>query len=118
VWSSGVVLHAMLCGSLPFDDENIPKLFQKIRSGRYSPPQSLEPPVRDLLKRMLTVAPLARISVPEIWDHPWFTVDLPPYLLALRVRFQPHARTQDCATRATCMRSMRADGACSGAHPR
>ena len=32
VWSCGVILYALLCGRLPFDDENIPALFRKIKS--------------------------------------------------------------------------------------
>lgn len=80
VWSCGVILYALLCGSLPFDDENIPNLFKKIKAGAYSLPSHLSPGARDLIPRMLLVDPLKRITVPEIRQHPWFTLHLPRYL--------------------------------------
>lgn len=31
VWGCGIILYALLCGVLPFDDENIPNLYKKIK---------------------------------------------------------------------------------------
>lgn len=80
VWSCGVILYALLCGSLPFDDESIPQLFKKIKSGMYSLPTHLSQLARNLIPRMLEVDPMKRITIPEIRLHPWFQHKLPPYL--------------------------------------
>lgn len=31
IWSMGVLLYALLCGYLPFDDDNIATLYRKIQ---------------------------------------------------------------------------------------
>ena len=66
VWSCGVILYALLCNKLPFDDENIPTLFRKIQSGRFDFPVFLGPQPRDLLRRMLVVDPMERITIAQI----------------------------------------------------
>ncbi|CAK9193583.1 unnamed protein product [Sphagnum troendelagicum] len=80
VWSCGVILYAMLCGILPFDDENISSLYQKITDGIYTLPCHLSMQARDLITRILKADPLHRITIPEIQGHPWFRVQLPLYL--------------------------------------
>ncbi|MBA0848214.1 hypothetical protein Goshw_029794 [Gossypium schwendimanii] len=80
VWSCGVILYALLCGTLPFDDENIPNLFKKIKGGIYTLPSHLSPGSRDLIPRMLVVDPMKRMTIPEIRQHPWFQAHLPRYL--------------------------------------
>ncbi|KAL2528650.1 SNF1-related protein kinase catalytic subunit alpha KIN10 [Forsythia ovata] len=80
VWSCGVILYALLCGTLPFDDENIPNLFKKIKGGIYTLPSHLSASARDLIPRMLIVDPMKRITIPDIRMHPWFLAHLPRYL--------------------------------------
>jgi len=80
VWSMGVILYALLCGSLPFDDENIPNLFKKIKGGIYTLPGHIGEPTKDLIAKMLVVDPLQRITIAEIRQHAWFKTDLPVYL--------------------------------------
>ncbi|VDM16425.1 unnamed protein product [Hydatigera taeniaeformis] len=46
--------------------------------------------VRDLLKKMLTVDPIKRISIDDIRKHPWFVIDLPPHLF-------PQERDEDAS---------------------
>jgi len=62
----GVILYALLCGSLPFDDENIRALFRKIKGGIYTIPTHVSFLAKDLLSKMLVVDPLKRISIEEI----------------------------------------------------
>ncbi|PRD26032.1 UNVERIFIED_CONTAM: melk [Trichonephila clavipes] len=71
IWSMGVLLYALLCGFLPFDDENITKLYKKIQKGRYFCPSWLSSESKAILNQMLQVNPNNRISIDELKTHPW-----------------------------------------------
>ena len=42
-WSCGVILFAMVCGYLPFEDPNTSALYKKILSGDYVLPSFVSP---------------------------------------------------------------------------
>ena len=73
IWSCGIILFALLCGRLPFDDPNIQTLLSKVRSGKFAMPEYLEPGAKDLIWRMLEIDPKKRATMREICAHPWFT---------------------------------------------
>ena len=58
IWSSGIVLFAMLCGYLPFTDVDEQKLYKKIMEGKIYFPQTISKLAKDLLKKLLNINPL------------------------------------------------------------
>lgn len=80
IWSCGVILYALLCGTLPFDDEHVPTLFRKIKSGVFPIPEYLNKSVVSLLCHMLQIDPMKRATIEDIKKHEWFQKDLPAYL--------------------------------------
>ncbi|XP_032942368.1 maternal embryonic leucine zipper kinase [Catharus ustulatus] len=71
IWSMGVLLYALLCGFLPFDDDNVMAVYRKIMRGKYSTPKWLSPSSTLLLDQMLQVDPKKRITVQHLLSHPW-----------------------------------------------
>ncbi|KAH9247166.1 hypothetical protein BASA81_015250 [Batrachochytrium salamandrivorans] len=72
IWSCGVILYALVTGNLPFDDENIRRLLNKVKTGMYFIPEHVDADARDLIKRMLVISPEKRITMKEVMQHRWF----------------------------------------------
>ena len=72
VWSTGIILFAMLCGYLPFEDKNNDVLFDKILECKVEYPDFLSEEPKDLISRILVTDPEKRITIEEIKEHKYY----------------------------------------------
>ncbi|KAM9454946.1 serine/threonine-protein kinase SIK2-like isoform 1-T2 [Clarias gariepinus] len=71
IWSLGVVLYVLVCGSLPFDAVSLSALKQLVIDGRFRIPYFMSQECENLIRRMLVVDPAKRISLAQIKEHYW-----------------------------------------------
>ena len=71
IWSSGVVLYAMLSGTVPFKATNMTDLHRLILGGTYAPIKEISPEALNLLTGILDVNPKRRLTVEQILNHEW-----------------------------------------------
>ncbi|OQS05707.1 5'-AMP-activated protein kinase catalytic subunit [Thraustotheca clavata] len=86
IWSLGVILFAMVCGFLPFEDNNTSILYKKILSGQYKAPNYISTVVQDLIRKILETDPVKRFTLDEIREHAWcksVDVQLPKALVPI-----------------------------------
>ena len=73
IWSSGIILYAMTCGYLPFEDPNTSKLYKKILNCDYLIPGFISKMSKDLIQKVLNTDPSKRYTITDIKNHEWFT---------------------------------------------
>ena len=72
IWSTGIILFAMICGYLPFEDKNNELLFEKILKCKIKYPNHIGDLPLDLMKKILVIDPNKRITLNEIKKHPFY----------------------------------------------
>nr|D3ZML2.1 RecName: Full=Serine/threonine-protein kinase BRSK2; AltName: Full=Brain-specific serine/threonine-protein kinase 2; Short=BR serine/threonine-protein kinase 2; AltName: Full=Serine/threonine-protein kinase SAD-A [Rattus norvegicus] len=72
VWSCGVILFALLVGALPFDDDNLRQLLEKVKRGVFHMPHFIPPDCQSLLRGMIEVDAARRLTLEHIQKHIWY----------------------------------------------
>ncbi|XP_035885761.1 serine/threonine-protein kinase BRSK2 isoform X2 [Phyllostomus discolor] len=72
VWSCGVILFALLVGALPFDDDNLRQLLEKVKRGVFHMPHFIPPDCQSLLRGMIEVDAARRLTLEHIQKHVWY----------------------------------------------
>ncbi|KAF5184556.1 CBL-interacting serine/threonine-protein kinase [Thalictrum thalictroides] len=72
IWSCGIILYVLLAGFLPFQDENIMKMYRKVFQAEFEFPPWFSSETKKLISKLLVADPEKRITIPAIMESAWF----------------------------------------------
>ena len=100
IWSTGIILFAMICGYLPFEDKNNEILFEKILKCKIKYPKHIGELPLDLMNKIIVNDPNKRINLNEIKEHPF-------YLKGQLLFIQKHPEIKTQATKSLLIKNIK-----------
>ena len=72
IWATGIILFAMVCGYLPFENPDNDKLFEQILKAELDFPEQVSEVCKNLIKKILVTNPKKRITIDKIKKHEFY----------------------------------------------
>lgn len=73
IWCMGIIMFEMLTGYLPFNATNKEILEESIKKVKINWPNDIDRAAKDLISKILRYDPKDRISIENMFKHPFFT---------------------------------------------
>lgn len=73
IWAMGVSLYCLRYGKIPFERDNVLEMYEAIKNEPHPIPPDEKEQFVDVLSRLMEKAPLKRITMAELREHPWVT---------------------------------------------
>jgi len=86
LWSLGIILYALLCGELPWDEDDETATKMKILKEEPNYPDYLPDGALQLMKKLLSKRPLIRPALSDVLKDPWLAEYAPQQQEILKVQ--------------------------------